>query len=60
MLFFICQGNPKAQQKFQAVSEAYEVLSDETKRAEYDRFGTHESQFQGGYRPGATKVGGST
>ncbi len=54
---FLSQGNPKAQQKFQQVSEAYEVLSDESKRGEYDRFGTQDHQ-QAGFRPGAgpTKV----
>jgi curved DNA-binding protein CbpA len=54
---FLCQGNPKAQQKFQQVSEAYEVLSDESKRSEYDRFGAQDQQ-QAGFRPGAgpTKV----
>ena len=33
------QGDPEASEKFKQVAEAYEVLSDETKRATYDRFG---------------------
>lgn len=33
-------SNPESSRKFQQITEAYEVLSDEVKRAEYDQFGT--------------------
>src|SRR5690606_8962599 len=32
-------GDPTAEQRFKEASEAYSVLSDEQKRAAYDRFG---------------------
>lgn len=32
-------GDPTAEEKFKEIGEAYEVLSDEQKRAAYDRFG---------------------
>ncbi|XP_063700716.1 protein tumorous imaginal discs, mitochondrial-like isoform X2 [Culicoides brevitarsis] len=47
------KGDPNAGKKFQEVSEAYEVLSDETKRREYDTFGqTHEQMNMGGRHQG--------
>jgi len=41
------QGNKEAEDKFKEISSAYEVLSDENKRAKYDRFG-HEAYTQSG------------
>lgn len=38
--------DPNAGDKFKEINEAYEVLSDDTKRANYDRFG-HEDPMQG-------------
>jgi len=40
------QGDPNASKKFQEVSEAYEVLSDSSKRQDYDNFGSTNSQQQ--------------
>ncbi|MEL6440040.1 MAG: DnaJ C-terminal domain-containing protein [Cyanobacteria bacterium J06621_8] len=38
------QGNKAAEAKFKEISEAYDVLSDEDKRAQYDRFGQYWQQ----------------
>ncbi len=43
------QGNKEAEEKFKEAAEAYEVLSDETKRAQYDRFG-HSKSGSGGFQ----------
>lgn len=41
--------SPDAETKFKEISEAYEVLSDSQKRAQYDRFGFNSNQFNGGF-----------
>jgi len=43
-------GNAEAEAKFKELSEAYEVLRDEQKRAAYDRYG--HAAFEGGGGPG--------
>lgn len=41
--------DPDAEMKFKEVNEAYSVLSDEQKRANYDRFGTADGMGGSGY-----------
>src|SRR3546814_6935650 len=43
-------GNKGAEQKFKELSEAYDVLKDEQKRAAYDRFGHAAFENGGGPR----------
>ena len=55
-------GDKKAEQKFKDISEAYDVLKDEQKRAAYDRFGhaafeAGANGFGGGARPGGGDFG---
>ena len=50
-------GDAKSEEKFKEIGEAYEVLSDEQKRAMYDRFG-HNAPGGAGFDPFAGGVGG--
>src|SRR5215470_16516713 len=45
-------GDAKAEQRFKDISEAYDVLKDDQKRAAYDRYG-HAAFENGGPRGGA-------
>lgn len=49
-------GDAKAEEKFKEISNAYDVLSDEQKRAAYDRYG-HDAFTQGGAGGGGGGAG---
>ena len=50
-------GNPKAEEMFKEVTEAYNVLSDDKKRKLYDQFG--RGAFDGGASQGGPGASGS-
>ncbi|CAL8090870.1 unnamed protein product [Calicophoron daubneyi] len=52
------KNDSDAPQKFQEVSEAYEILGDETKRRQYDAFGRSTSSAPGGGGFGGQQYGG--
>jgi molecular chaperone DnaJ len=51
------QGNPDSEAKFKEAAEAYEVLKDDNKRAQYDQFG-HDAFKNGGGQGGFSGGGG--
>lgn len=50
-------GNKEAEQKFKEINEAYQILSDPQKRAQYDQFGSSSFE-QGGFGQGGFDFGG--
>ena len=46
-------NDPTATERFQAISEAYQVLSDDALRSKYDKFGKKEAVPQGGFEDAA-------
>ena len=48
--------NPKAEEQFKEAKEAYEILSDDQKRAAYDRYG--HAAFENGGGAGGFDFGG--
>lgn len=51
-------GDKAAEEKFKAISRAYEVLGDKDKRAQYDQFGSAYFESGGPRGPGAGPQGG--
>ena len=50
------KGNLEAEKKFKEASEAYSTLSDNNKRAQYDRFGS-AGPAGGGFNPNQSGIG---
>ncbi|MDO5134243.1 MAG: molecular chaperone DnaJ [Eubacteriales bacterium] len=52
-------GDQEAEKKFKEASEAYAILSDQEKRAQYDQFGHAAFDGTGGFGPGGFDFGGA-
>src|SRR5579863_410566 len=52
-------GNKAAEEKFKAISEAYEVLGDEKKRKVYDQFGFYSDNIPAGAYAGPGGAAGA-
>src|SRR3954451_10133079 len=52
-------GDKQAEAQFKEVQDAYDVLSDKKKRAQYDQFGFAGPQTGGGAGPGGFHWGGA-
>ncbi len=50
------QGDPKAEEQFKEINEAYQILSDPQKKAQFDQFGT--TDFNGGFGQGGAGYAG--
>ena len=55
------KNNPEAEKKFKEINEAYQTLSDTTKKKQYDMFGsTSGNPFSGGASGGNPFAGGQS
>lgn len=52
------KDDKQAEEKFKEISEAYDVLSDDSKKAQYDRFGHSSDPYNQGGNPYADYSGG--